>query len=218
MGVAIALGLAAVLPVPWLGRLAGAFPPADGEPVRRPVPPTPVLAAVTAAAVGAVTWALRDHPGWLPAYLYLTLAGVVLAVVDLRVHRLPDAIVLPSYPVLVALFGLAALVDGDGHGNASAGRLGRALAAGVALYLFFALAHSLARGGLGRGDVKLAGLLGIALGWLGVAQVLVGLLLGTLSAGLLAVVRLATGRATRTCRLAYGPHLLLGTLLAVVAG
>nr|MDT0665625.1 IucA/IucC family C-terminal-domain containing protein [Micromonospora sp. DSM 115978] len=70
-----------------------------------------VFLVATALVVGSTCYTLREHLAWLPAYTYLALVGIVLAAVDARVHRLPDVVVLPSYPVLAALFGVAALVD-----------------------------------------------------------------------------------------------------------
>ncbi|OHV33600.1 MULTISPECIES: prepilin peptidase [Pseudofrankia] len=216
LAVAVALAVAAVATVPLMPRVVGAFTPYEGDPVRRPVPSTAAFAAVTVIAVTAVTAALRDRPGWLPAYLYLTLAGIVLAAVDLRVHRLPDAVVLPSYPVLAALLGLAAVVDGLGRGTWDARRaIDAAAAAGVLLAVFGAM-YLIPRGGLGLGDVKLVGLLGAALGWLGPSTVLLGLLTGLVIAGLYAGVLLLTRRATRSDPIAYGPHLLLGAFVAIL--
>jgi len=216
VAVAVALAVATVAAVPLMPRAVGAFEPYEGEPVRHPVPSTAVFAVVTAGAVAGVTAALSDRPGWLPAYLYLTVAGVVLAAVDLRVHRLPDAVVLPSYPVLVALLGLAAVVDGvGGHGWDGRHALGAGVGA-AALVAVFGVMHLAPGGGLGLGDVKLAGLLGAALGWLGPSAVLLGLIVGLVVAGLYAGALLATRRATRADHIAYGPHLLLGAFIAVL--
>jgi leader peptidase (prepilin peptidase)/N-methyltransferase len=132
-------------------------------------------------------------------------------VIDIRVHRLPDRIVLPSYPVLAALFAVAAMVDGDG------GRWLRGALAAAGVWLLFAAVALLPGSGLGRGDVKLSGLLAGALGWLGVGSVVVGFAAGMAIAGLWAGALLISGRAGPRDRIAYGPHLLLGTLLAVLA-
>ena len=197
--------------VPLMPRAVAAFGTADGRPPRRPVPGVRVFAAATALLVAAVSAALHDHPGRLPAYLYLGLVGLVLAVVDVRVHRLPDALVLPSYPVLAVLLAVAALVEG------TPARLARAVGAGLAVWLLYAVLRRLARGAVGRGDVKLAGLVGLALGWLGWPSVALGLFAATVLAGLWALGLLVTRRAARGDRIAYGPFLLAGTLLAVLA-
>jgi leader peptidase (prepilin peptidase) / N-methyltransferase len=218
----VVLALASVsLTVAFGPRLVAAFEPYEGEPVRRKVPSRLTLGIGTALAAAAIIVDLGCAGiGMLPAYLYLTVVGVVLAAVDLRVHRLPDAIVLPSYPILAALLAVAAVVDhfdwGDWDGE-------RALSAGTGaafLLVVFGLVHLVPRSGLGLGDVKLAGLLGAALGWPapGVLVVVVpmGLLLSILSAGVWALFLLVTRRARRTDPIAYGPHLLLGSFLALL--
>jgi prepilin signal peptidase PulO-like enzyme (type II secretory pathway) len=71
------------------------------------------------------------------------------------------------------------------------------------------------RSGLGFGDVKLAGVLGLPLGWLGWPAVLLGLALPHLLAGPVALFLLLTGRAKRGTGLPFGPALLAGALLAI---
>jgi leader peptidase (prepilin peptidase)/N-methyltransferase len=202
--------LAVALPVGH--RVVAGVPPPDGAEPRRAAPGRAVLGIGTAVVVAAVTTVLRCHPGWLPAYLYLGVVGVWLSAIDVRVHRLPDHLVLPSYPVLVVLFGAAALVDD------APDRLLRAVLAGAACWLAFLALYRLPGAGLGRGDVKLVGLLGGALGWLGWPSVVFGMFAGVVLGGVAALVLLAARRAGWHDRLAYGPFLLAGTLLAVLAG
>ncbi|WP_052710676.1 A24 family peptidase [Pseudofrankia sp. DC12] len=227
LAIAAVLAMAAVVAAVGFGpALIGAFEPYDGETVRRRVPARLTIAVVTTVAVVVVSQALRcsDLPA-LPAFLYLTDAGVVLAFIDARVHRLPDAIVLPSYPVFAALLVLGDVVDraawgfwGNGDWTIGAQLAGAAVGAAISL-LFFGLLHLVPRSGLGLGDVKLAGLLGVALGWTDdFSRVLLAVILGIFSAGLWALFLLATRRARRTDAIPYGPHLLLGALLALLAG
>src|SRR5512135_1405834 len=98
----------------------------------------------------------------LPAYSYLAVVGAVLAIIDVRQRRLPDRLTLPSYPIALALLGVAAaaLPGGGRH------FLGALLGMGVALGLFGGQAV-IYPDGRGWGDVKLAGILGLYLGWLG---------------------------------------------------
>ncbi|WP_101832723.1 prepilin peptidase [Frankia canadensis] len=211
MSVVVAL-VALVVALPVGRRVVAGVPAAGGEAPRRPVPAAWVLGVVTVVGVGAVTAVLWRHPAWLPAYDYLAVLGVWLAAIDLRVHRLPDQLVLPSYPVLAVLFGFAALVEGD------AGRLARGAVAGAVCWLAFLALHRLPGGGFGRGDVKLVGLLGAGLGWLGWGCVVLGLFAGVVLGGVVALGLLAARRVGRRDRLAYGPFLLAGTLIAVLAG
>ena len=110
----------------------------------------------------------------LPAYLYLAAVGLALALIDLDCKRLPDALTLPSYPVVAALLALGAVLGSD------SGQLVRALLGGLAMYaLYFALCFAYPAG-MGFGDVKLAGVLGMATAWLGWGAWTVGVFLGFL--------------------------------------
>ncbi|MCK9923272.1 A24 family peptidase [Frankia sp. AgPm24] len=203
----VALGVA-VRWGPWVVALFTS--PRASESPRDPPRAWP-LALVTAAVLGGVVTVLHRQPSWVPAYAWLGVVGVWLAAIDLREHRLPDPLVLPSYPVVGLLLGLAALLDD------APGRLLRAAVAGLVCFAVFLVLYRLAGGGLGRGDVKLVGLLGMALGWLGWRSVLVGMFAGIVLAGVVALGLLAARRVHRRDRLAYGPFLLAGTLLAVLA-
>jgi leader peptidase (prepilin peptidase)/N-methyltransferase len=216
VAVAVLSCLPALAAVPAMPRLVGSFGPAGGEQPRRDVPGTTTFALLTAAVAGSLGYALREHLSWLPAYLYLGVLAVVLAAVDARVHRLPERLVLPSYPMLAALFGVAALVDFD-----DADRWVRGVLAGAVVWLVFVALHLLAlrlppHGGLGRGDVTLSGLLGGALGWLGWPQVVLGFVAGVLFSGVWALLLVVTRRAGRHDTIAYGPHLLAGAWAAVL--
>jgi leader peptidase (prepilin peptidase)/N-methyltransferase len=146
----------------------------------------------------------------LAAYSYLAGAGAVLAVIDARQRRLPDRLTLPSYPVALALLGLAALLQPGGGRHYLSALLGLAIALG--LFLVQTLVYP---AGLGWGDVKLAGILGLYLGWLGLTALVAGLFLGYLLAGAAGLALIATGRATRKTQLPFGPFLLAGTLAAI---
>lgn len=195
--------------VSWLllrGRCRGC-----GEPisVRYPLVEggTALLFAGAAAVVG---------PSWvLPAVLYLVAVGVALTLIDLDVHRLPDAIVLPSYPVAAALLLLADLAPGDGLDG---GAWLRALVGGVALLAFYFLLLVLWPGGMGMGDVKLAGLLGLYLGWFGWGALLVGAFGAFVLGGVFSVVLLATGRAQRKSGVPFGPWMIAGAFLGIAVG
>jgi leader peptidase (prepilin peptidase)/N-methyltransferase len=165
---------------------------------------TAVLFAVTASHFG-FSWEL-------PAYLYLVAIGVALAMIDLDVHRLPNKIVLPSYVVVAALLTLASVGTDDWAA------LLRAAIGGAALYAFyFALRLAYPRG-MGFGDVKLAGLLGGYLGWLGWGQLAVGAFLGFLLGGAVGGALMALNRANRKSKIPFGPFMIVGAYVAVLAG
>ncbi|SEC90238.1 type 4 prepilin peptidase 1 Aspartic peptidase. MEROPS family A24A [Amycolatopsis tolypomycina] len=155
--------------------------------------------------------ALRLDPPALPAFLYFGAIGIALALIDLDVRRLPDAIVLPSYPVLLVLLAASAWWRDDWWSLARAGIGGAAL---FAFYLLLALAYP---AGMGFGDVKLAGILGGILAYLSWPALLVGAFGGFLLGALAGVVVLATRKGGRKTALPFGPFMIAAALLAIFA-
>jgi leader peptidase (prepilin peptidase) / N-methyltransferase len=167
----------------------------------------PLVEAGTAALFVAV--AARFGWSWeLPAYLYLAAVAIALALIDLDVKRLPDTIVLPSYSVALLLLAPAMIAERSWSAGA------RGLIAAVVLYLAFLV---ISRFGMGGGDVKLAALLGLYLGWLGWSSVAVGMFAGFLLGGIVGAALMLTRAATRKTRIPYGPFMLAGAFLAVFA-
>ncbi|GAA4967472.1 prepilin peptidase [Kineococcus glutinatus] len=166
----------------------------------------PLVELGTGLLFGAVSWLVG--PSWeLPAYLYLAAIAVALALIDLDVQRLPDAIVKPSYVVAAVLLAGASAATGEWD---AAVRAGIGCAALVALYTplwFF--------GGMGRGDVKLAGVLGLYLGWWGWDALVVGGFAAFLLGGVVGAGLLVARRAGRRTRIPFGPSMLAGALLAL---
>ena len=148
---------------------------------------------------------------WI-AFLYLGAVSVALAAIDIDVRRLPDRIVLPSIVVGVALLGSADLLRGDlvAFGTAAAG-------AGAAA-LLFAVLWFVKPGGMGLGDVKLAAVLGLFLGQLGLAQLVVGITAGFVLGGVFGIGLLLVRRAGRTTAIPFGPWMLAGAWVGVLAG
>lgn len=171
----------------------------------------PLVELSTAVLFVIVT--LRFGADWrLPAYLYLAAAAVALTMIDIDHHRLPNAIVLPSYGVLLALLLLPVVFDHD------TGALLRALIGGLALFAFYFALVLVYPAGMGLGDVKLAGVLGLALGFLGWGQLAVGAFLGFLLGGVYSVGLVLARRAGRKTAIPFGPFMLSGALLAVLVG
>ncbi|WP_235472285.1 A24 family peptidase [Frigoribacterium sp. Leaf44] len=148
----------------------------------------------------------------LIAFLWLAGVSVALAVIDLEHHRLPDAIVLPSYAVGGALLAASSILVGDWPALV---RAAIGLASLFAFYLIAALSYP---GGMGFGDVKLAGVLGLYLAWLGWGEFAVGAFAAFLLGGLYAVVLLVTRRVERTGGIPFGPWMLAGAWVGVFAG
>jgi leader peptidase (prepilin peptidase) / N-methyltransferase len=147
----------------------------------------------------------------LPAYLYLAAIAVALALIDIDVHRLPNAIVLPSYPVVAVLLFLPTVAEGRWDD------LLRAVLGAAILFAFYFLLAFIYPAGMGFGDVKLAGVLGAYLGWLGWGSLGVGAFLGFLLGGVLGALLVAVGRAGRKSKIPFGPFMLAGALIAVFA-
>ena len=171
----------------------------------------PLVELGTGALFAAVTWAVG--PSWaLPAYLYLAAIAVALALIDLDVRRLPDAIVLPSYPVVAALLLAASAAEGDWAAAL------RAAVGALALYAFYFVLAVARPGGMGFGDVKLAGVLGMALAWHGWAALAVGAFAGFLLGGVMGLALIAVRRAGRRSHVPFGPFMLAGAALGLAAG
>jgi leader peptidase (prepilin peptidase)/N-methyltransferase len=173
----------------------------------------PAVEALTAVLFAAVTARLfNDQPWAIPAYLYLVAVGVALAAIDLDVKRLPDVLTLPSYVVVGALLLLPAVADD--HWAA----YGRAWLGAAALFAFYFLLIFIKPGAMGFGDVKLAGVLGLALGWLSWRVLLVGGFLGFILGGVAGLAMVVVGRAGRKSALPFGPFMVAGALIGVLWG
>ena len=171
----------------------------------------PAVELATGVLFAAIAAGYR-HSSALPALLWVAAAGVALFVIDLDLHRLPDAIVLPSYPAVAVLLGVGGLVTGDRPWVRAL--LSALLWLGVYAGLW---AVTLGRG-MGLGDVKLAALPGLVLGWLGWGPSALGLFAGFAVGAAVGVGLLATGRVARGAPIAHGPFLLLGAAIGAVAG
>lgn len=168
----------------------------------------PVVEAGTAVAFGAIA-AYFGPVANLPAFLYLTATAIVLALIDIDVHRLPNAIVLPSYVVGAVLLAVPSIVAGD-HGQ-----LLRAAIGAITLYAFYFALVLVYPAGMGFGDVKLAGVLGMYLAWLGWAELVVGAFAGFLLGGVVGAGLMLAGRAGRKSKIPFGPFMLMGAFAAI---
>ena len=143
-------------------------------------------------------------------FAHLAVASVRLARIDLRSNILPNAIVVPAF--LVGALGLTA----SALLAAAPGRLAVAGAGAVGMFGVY-LVLALGPGGMGYGDVKLAGVLGLHLGYLGWIPLVVGAAAAFVLGGCYAALLLAARRATGATGIPFGPWMLVGAWAAVLA-
>ena len=160
-------------------------------------------------AAGAVRLGLDPA---LPAFLVVFAALLAISAIDLEHFIVPNRIVYPTLFTTAPLLVVAAAVEGEWKPLLQAA-LGGALAWGLLLII-----HLVSPRGMGFGDVRLAGLIGTALGWLSLGHVLLGLFLGFLLASAVGLTLIAARRRTRKDRLPFGPFLAAGAVLAVLFG
>lgn len=166
-----------------------------------------VAGALAGAALGAsIGW------GWaLPWLLYLVPVGIALAVIDYVTWYLPSRLILPSYGVVVGLEAVAAIVLRE------PAVLVLALIGGAVLGLYYGLIWFISPRTMAFGDVRLGALLGLALGPLGLATVVLSIVTAAILA-VLGLVPLRRGGNMIRRKVPYGPFLVGGALVAVVLG
>jgi len=145
----------------------------------------------------------------LPAYLFFGCVAVTLALIDADVRRLPDSIVLSAYVVAPLLLMPAGAAQGDVY---QAVRGGLGILALWSIYFALQLAGPNA---ITSGDVKLAGLLGLFLGWISWGALLVGIVIGLLIGGGVGMRMSVAGPKHSTMQVAYGPCMIGGAASAL---
>jgi leader peptidase (prepilin peptidase)/N-methyltransferase len=165
-------------------------------------------AVVTGIAYGVL--ALRvGVDAVLPAFLVVMAAGTAISIVDLREKRNPNRMLLVASPIVVALLGAGLLVRGEPQ------RLLAALGGAAALFALFLVIALAVPAAMGMGDVKLAALLGAALGAAGWMAWLAGLLAAFLIGGIVAIVALASRRVGLRGSIPFGPWMVAGALVGL---
>lgn len=159
----------------------------------------------------AQLWAQNAWAFWLvlAACLYFAVVGVRLSVIDIRSHLLPNRIIFPSYAAASAALGLAAAADQDWA------RLGVMAVAAVVLWTGYFTLRVIYPQGMGFGDVKLAALLGLYLGYLGWGHVLWGTFAAFLLGGLWGAALILARRGTGRTRIPFGPFMIAGAAAAM---
>ena len=182
------------------------------EPISVRYPLVELVTGMMFLAVTAYFVVVEQNLAVLPAYLYLAAIGVALTLIDYDTHRLPNSIVLPSYVVAIILLVGGSAVSGQWE------RLLPAAVGGVAMYAFYFLLAIVKPGGMGFGDVKLAGVLGLYLGWLGWPSLIVGAFAAFVLGGVVSIVLLATRRAGRNSGIPFGPWMIGGAAIGIFFG
>lgn len=174
----------------------------------------PGLAMGAAAMAAVVAWR-GDIPELLPVWAVLAGVGAWLAFIDWRTQLLPYLIVAPLYLVTLALVALGALLLDDRD------VLVHALIANVVVYVLFRLMYWIGTrffgGAFGYGDVRLSGVLALALGALGASEVLVGMYAGFILGAVLGLV-LARLKIIDPRGYAFGPYMVVGAMIGAAWG
>jgi len=172
---------------------------------------------IAGAAITAVTFAalaLRFGLTWiLPALLVFAATSSVLTLVDLAEKRLPNAVIFPTLAAVAVLLVPATWASGEWIA------LLWAVIGSAAMFAVYFVLALISPSSMGMGDVKLALVIGLLLGWFGLNAWLIGLLAAFIVGGVIALVALALRRVTLRGSIPFGPSMLAGALMALlVAG
>lgn len=171
----------------------------------------PLVELFTGVLFGIV--GARFGADWrLPAYLLFAASLIALSAIDLEHFRLPNAILLVTLYAGFPMLLLAAVADDRWHD------LGQGVLGAVVGFSLLLVVHLLSPRGMGMGDVKLAGVLGLFLGFLSIGRVFLGLFLGFVLGSVIGIVLIATRLRTRKDHIPFGPYLAAGAMLSVLVG
>lgn len=171
-----------------------------------------LVEALTALVFGLVTYIfLESNPGLdaanvteLLALLVFFSCGIALAFIDLDHFRLPTKIIVFGAVSITALLLLTAA------NRAEWAPFQMALIGAASLFAFFGVVHLIVPSGMGRGDVNLAGLIGLQLGWYGLGTLMVGAFLGFLLGATFGIALMVTAGKSRKTKIPFGPWMILG--------
>jgi leader peptidase (prepilin peptidase)/N-methyltransferase len=164
-----------------------------------------------------VGWRFNDDPPlFVAGYLLLSGMLITVSVIDIRLYRLPDRIVLPTLVISIVLVVVESLRASH------AVQIRYALAGAFMYFGFLFIVHLISPRGMGFGDVKLAAVMGLYLGWLapdyaGAAYIVLwAMLIGFLAGSVMGIAMLMARR--RSTPIPFGPFLALGTITVVLIG
>ena len=209
IGAALAAGVIGAFGPFVLARLPEPAEPAAGKKLYSDLARTPLLSLwlglVAAIAAGVVASRIESH-ALIPVWVVMAGVGVWLAFIDWHTRLLPWFIVAPFNAALLLLVVLGSAIEGDWS------ILMRGLVAAATVYALFRLSYHLIARSVGYGDVTISGGLGLALGTIGGSETVWGLWLG-FALGAICSMMLAGLRIVDAKAFAFGPYLILGTLL-----
>lgn len=212
LGAALAAGILAAFGPYVLARLPEPEDPDDDKIPYADLAGKPHLAiwlGIGAAILAGLVAAAIDDKWFVPMWVALIAAGVLLAYIDWHTRLLPYLIVSPLNLVVLLLAVFGAGLESDWS------LLGRGVIAGVVVWLVFRIMHQISAAGLGYGDVRLGFSLGLALGTISAAATLWGLWAGFLLGAVCSLV-LSRLKIVDAKSFAFGPYLLLGTFAAAL--
>ena len=134
------------------------------------------------------------------------------SLIDITTHRLTRSVTMRAAFVGGPLLSIASLA------NNQPGKIGVMALSFTATLLTFMTLSLASRRGIGAGDVRLAAVLAMFLGYLGAQYVFLALALGFIIGGVVALLLIITRKATRNTRIAFGPYLCIGTMAVVLFG
>lgn len=174
-------------------------------------PRYPVVELGTAALFVAA--AVRFGASWsLPAFCVFFAALLAISVIDIDHFIVPNRVLYPALFVAFPLLVLAAVATGNWTS------LLHAVIGGAGGFLVLLVVHLVSPAGMGFGDVRLAGLIGMMLGWLGLGYAVLGIFLGFLLASIIGIGLIVTRVRGRKDPVPFGPFLAAGAVLAVLWG
>ena len=171
----------------------------------------PLVELTSGVVFALIAW--RVGLDWaLPGFLLFGWMLLVVSVIDARTRRIPNALTYPLTPALAVLLVGAALLQG------TPGVALRSVLAGLAGFVFLLLLALISPRGMGMGDVKLAAFIGLGLGYLSWAHLILGLFMAFLFGGVIGMALMVLRLRGRKDQIPFGPYLALGALVAVIAG
>ena len=179
----------------------------DALALRKPINSVPL--AVLGALLGALTYRQFGFSLEMIAYGLMIAMCIEQSIIDHVTHRLPRGVTFRAAIVGGPLLFLAAINIDDN------GRILVMFASFVVTLALFALLTAVSKGGIGGGDARLAPVLAMFLGWLGASHVYIGLGTGFIIGGVAAAGMLVTRRASASTRIAFGPFLCIGAVIAL---